>query len=295
MAIIMVATAALTHAQRVFRAGVDLVHFGVVVTDKAGQPVNGLTAEDFEVLEEGKPQTMQFFAGGLAEVAPPLHLGFLIDLSGSMAEDIKDVRTAAIKFLDAVHPVEDITLVDFDTEVRTARFASDDARLVERIRSRKPDGYTALYDAVGTYLDGASAQTGEKILVMYTDGGDTRSAMNQGELLDLLRASDVTVYAIGYLEHQGSARAGQQQVLQRFAGATGGQAFFPTRLKDLDKMYAKILREISARYSLGYVSTDRRSDGKWRDVRIRVIGPEFKDARVRTRPGYFAPYKPGSP
>jgi Ca-activated chloride channel family protein len=291
VAVAITGMSAFAGSQQVFRAGVDLVHFGVVVTDRAGQPVSGLKVEDFEVLEEGKPQTMKFFAGGDGEDAPPVHLGFMIDLSGSMAEDIKDVRTAAIKFLDAIRNVEDITIVDFDTEVRTARFASDDPRLVERIRARKPDGYTALYDALGTYLNGASAQTGEKILVMYTDGGDTRSAINQGELLDLLKASDVTVYAIGYLEHQGSARGEQQQVLQRFAAATGGQAFFPGRLKDVDKMYEKILRDISSRYSMGYVSTDTRMDGKWRDVRIRVIRPDLKDARIRTRPGYFAPYK----
>ena len=281
-------------AQQVFRAGVDLVHFSVVVTDKVGQQIDGLKAEDFEILEEGKPQAIKFFAGGLGEDAPPLHLGFMIDLSGSMAEDIKDVRSAAIKFLDAVKKVEDITIVDFDTEVRTARFASDDPRLIERIRSRKPDGYTALYDALGTYLNGASSQSGEKILVMYTDGGDTRSAIRQGELIDLLKASDVTLYAIGYLEHQGGARSEQQQVLQRFASATGGQAFFPAKLKEVDKMYEKILRDIASRYSFGYVSTDTHMDGKWRDVKIRVVRPDLKDARVRTRPGYFAAYRPAS-
>jgi len=293
-AVAVTVTAALPSGQQVFRAGVDLVHFAVVVTDKAGQPIDALKAEDFEIIEEGKTQTVKFFAGGQAEDAPPLHLGFMIDLSGSMAEDIRDVRSAAIKFLDAIKKVEDITIVDFDTEVRTARFAADDPRLIERIRSRKPDGYTALYDALGTYLNGASGQTGEKILVMYTDGGDTRSAIKQGELIDLLKASDVTVYAIGYLEHQGSARSEQQQVLQRFANATGGQAFFPAKLKDVDKMYEKILREISSRYSFGYVSTDTRMDGKWRDVKIRVIRPDLKDAKVRTRGGYFAAYNPAS-
>ncbi len=290
----LVIAAAMASAQQVFRAGVDLVHFAVVVTDKAGQQIDGLKMEDFEIIEQGKPQTVKFFAAGQAEDAPPLHLGFMIDLSGSMAEDIKDVRAAAIKFLDTIKKVEDITVVDFDTEVRTARFASDDPRLIERIRSRKPDGYTALYDALGTYLNGAASQTGEKILVMYTDGGDTKSAINQGELIDLLKASDVTVYAIGYLEHQGSARSEQQQVLQRFANATGGQAFFPSRLKDLDKMYEKILRDISSRYSFGYVSSDTRTDGKWRDVKIRVLRADLKDAKVRTRSGYFAPYKPAA-
>jgi Ca-activated chloride channel homolog len=281
----------LISAQQVFRSGVDLVHFSVVVTDKSGSPITGLTAADFEVTEEGRAQSLTFFAGGDPAGAPPVHLGFMIDQSGSMSEDIKDVRTAAIKFLDAIKNVIDITVVDFDTEVRTARFATDDPRLVERIRSRKPEGWTALYDAIGTYLNGASTQTGEKILVMYTDGGDTRSAIRHGELLDLLKASDVTLYSIGYLEHQGSGRFEQQQTLQRFASMTGGQAFFPTRLKDLEKMYEKILGEIAARYSLGYVSLNTKMDGKWRDVKVRLVRPDLKDVKVRTRAGYYAPYK----
>ena len=277
--------------QPVFRAGIDLVNFGVFVTDRGGTPLTGLTAEDFEIVEDGKRQTVKYFAGGDPENAPPLHLGFMIDMSGSMADDIKDVCTAAIKFLDSVKRVEDITVVDFDTEIRVARFDSDDPRIVEHVRRRKPDGYTALYDALGVYLNGASALTGDKILVMYTDGGDTRSAMNQGEVIDLLKASDVTVYSIGYLEHQGSNRLGQQQILQRLANATGGQAFFPTSVKDLDKMYQKILGEISARYSIGYLSTNPKFDGNWRDVKIRLLRPGLRDVKIRTRAGYYAPYK----
>ena len=278
--------------QPVFRAGVDLVHFSVVVTDKSGVPLTGLTADDFEILEEGKVQKITQFAGGDPENAPPLHLGFMIDLSGSMAEDIRDVRTAAIKFLDAVDRVEDITVVDFDTQIRIAQFESDDPRLVEYLRGREPRGaWTALYDTVGVYLSKAAEQNGEKILVMYTDGGDTRSAITQAQLLDLLKSSDVTLYSIGYLEHQGSGRHSQQQVLHRLSASTGGQAFFPGRLQDVEKMYEKILREIAARYSLGYISTDRRMDGRWRDVRVRVTRPDLKDIKVRTRDGYFAPYK----
>jgi len=294
LAAALIVSSSILYAQQVFRAGVDLVHFGVVVTDKKGEPVAGLKAEDFEVLEDGKPQPLTFLAGGDSGSVPPVHLGFMIDLSGSMVQDIKDVRTAAIKFLDAMPNVIDITVVDFDTEVRIARFESDDPRLVERIRSRKPDGWTAFYDALGTYLNTASTQSGEKILVMYTDGGDTRSAINQTELVDLLKTSDVTVYSIGYLEHQGSARTEQQQILQRFASTTGGQAFFPTRLKDVDKMYEKILRDMASRYSLGYLSTNPKMDGSWRGVKIRLTRPELKDARIRTRSGYFAPYRAGA-
>jgi len=293
VAALLVASAGVASGQKVFRAGVDLVHFGVVVTDRSGAPVLGLTADDFEIIEQGTAQKIKFFAGGQPASAPPLHLGFMIDNSGSMIQDIKDVRTAAIKFLNTVENVIDVTLTDFDTEVRVARFGPDDfPRLIERIRGRKPDGYTALYDALGVYLDGASTQTGDKILVLYTDGGDTRSAINQGELLELLKASDVTVYSIGYLQYQGSGRQDQQQILTRFAAATGGQAFFPSSLKDLDGMYDRILRDIAARYSLGYVSSNQTLDGAWREVKIRLVNkPEFRHAKIRTRLGYFAAMK----
>src|SRR3954464_1711256 len=168
-------TAVLAARQQTFKTEVDLVHFSLVVTDKQGTPIDGLTAEDFEVIEEGKPQAIKFFAAGDPETAPPLHIGFLLDTSGSMEEDIKDVRTAAVKFLNAMEQAVDITPVDFDTEVRVARYASADyPRLIERIRGRKPDGYTALYDALGVYRKFADSQSGQKVLIMYTDGGATR-------------------------------------------------------------------------------------------------------------------------
>jgi VWFA-related protein len=282
-------------AQQTFRSEVDLIHFSVVVTDKQGVPINGLTADDFEVKESGKAQTIKFFAEGDPVTAPPLHIGFLLDTSGSMEEDIKDVRTAAVKFLNAMEAAVDITLVDFDTEVRVARYTSGEyQRLIERIRGRKPDGYTALYDAMGVYLDGADGQTGQKVLIMYTDGGDSRSALSQKDVIDLLRASDVTVYVVGYLQHQGSAATAQRQLLDRFAVMTGGQAFFPVSLKEIDKMYEKIQREIAARYSIGYTSTDERTNGAWRRVDIRLKRPDLKNVRLRTRDGYFAKFKEGS-
>jgi Ca-activated chloride channel family protein len=291
-----VAATALAAAQQTFRTEVDLVHFSVVVTDKGGASISGLTAQDFEVKESGKLQTIKFFAAGDPEQAPPLHIGFLLDASGSMEEDIKDVRTAAIRFLNTMEHAVDITLVDFDTEVRVARYASSDyARLIERIRRRKPGGYTALYDALGLYLNGAAMQEGQKVLIMYTDGGDTRSALNHADVIELLRASDVTVYVLGYLEHQSaSARTAQRQQLERFATMTGGQALFPMSLKEVEKMYERIERELGTRYSLGYTSTDSRENGAWREVEIRLKRPDLKGAKVRTRDGYFAPLRKGS-
>jgi Ca-activated chloride channel family protein len=287
------AVAVVAAQQTTFRAGVDLVHFGVVVTDRQGAPITGLKAEDFEIVEEGKTQAVKYFAAGDPALAPPLHLGLALDTSGSMEDDIKDVRTALVKFLNSMADAVDITLVDFDTEVRVARFGPNDIpRLIERIRLRKADGWTALYDALGVYLNGAADQDGQKILVLYTDGADTRSSSTLNDTMNLLRASDVTLYAIGYLEHQTSTgRMEQRMQLQRFAWETGGQALFPSSVKDVDKMYEKIREEISARYSLGYNSTDERTNGAWRDVNIRLKRPDLKGAKLRTRAGYFAPYR----
>jgi len=292
----LVVTSGLAEAQPVYRTGVELVHFGVTVVDRKGTPVSGLTVDDFEVVERGTPQPVWYFAQGDADDARPLHLGLLFDCSGSMTEDLSFSRSAAIKFLNTQERAEDITLVDFDTEVRAARFGPRDfPRLVERLRSRKPDGWTALYDALGVYLDGSQDQTGQKVLVIYTDGGDTSSTMSFAEALSLIKASDVTVYAVGFLEHQpSSSRMEQRLRLQQLAESTGGQAIFPMSIKQLDEAYDKIFQELNARYTLGYVSTDRRADGAWREVEVRLTRPELKGAKVRTRRGYFAPYRPGS-
>jgi Ca-activated chloride channel family protein len=295
LAIGVAITAALA-AQQTFRVGIDVVHFGVVVTDKQGAPITGLTSDDFEIIEEGRPQIVKFFSAGDPLAGPPLHLGMLLDTSGSMERDIADVRTAAIKFLNAMTEAADVTLVDFDTEVRVARYGPNDyPRLIERIRRRRPDGMTALYDALGVYLNGAASQDGQKILILYTDGGDTRSSLRLSDALDLLKASDVTVYSIGYLEHQtSSVRNEARGQLHHFAAMTGGQSFFPVNTKELDKLYENIRREIAARYSLGYTSTDERTDGAWRDVKIRLKRPDLKNVKLRTRSGYFAPYREGA-
>jgi len=279
-----------------FRSGVDLVSFGVTVVDKKGNLVTDLVEADFEIFEEGKKQPLSHFVpcgavdGGST---PPLHLGALFDMSGSMDLDLSFARSAAIKFLNMLQEARDFTLVDFDTEVRVARFSQPEfPRLVERIRTRKADGYTALWDALGVYLDGASSQDGRKILVLYTDGGDNASQIRFDELLDLLKASDATVHAIGFLEHQPQgARMELRHRLEQIAEQTGGQAFFPTTTKALDGVYEKVAAEIDSQYTLGYVSANTRMDGTWRRVEIRIVRPGLKDVKVRTREGYFAPYR----
>jgi Ca-activated chloride channel family protein len=277
----------------VFRASVDLVNLGVTVTDRKGNLVADLAADDFEILEDGKRQALRYFAAGdpaAPDHRPEMHLGLLLDVSESMGEDMGFTKTASIKFLNTLTDAVDITVVDFDTEVRTARYGQKEfARLIERIRQKKAGGFTALYDAIGTYLDGAGSLEGRKVMLVYTDGGDTRSSIQWHELLELLKASDVTIYAIGELEHQSpSTKLQQRMTIQQLADITGGQAFFPASVKELDRVYEKVLAEIRAQYTMGYLSTNDKTDGAWRKVEVRVVR---KDLRVRSRRGYFAPFK----
>jgi Ca-activated chloride channel homolog len=286
----MLGLGAASQAQVTFRAGVDITTFAATVTDKKGNIVTDLTKDDFEIVEDGTLQSIEYFAHGDGDAAPPMHLGLMVDASGSMQNDMKLAQGAAIKFLNMLPGAEDITLVDFDTQVRITRYPQRDfARLVERIRQRKADGWTALYDALGTYLDGADSQDGRKVMVMYTDGADSRSALSLSETVTLLKASQVTVYAIGLTDNTGSARSQLQMTLRQLAETTGGQAFFPTVMKDVESAYDKVLAEINGQYHLGYLSTNAATDGKWRKVEIKVKRP---DLRVRSRKGYYGPYKP---
>lgn len=300
MARVSVAVALLTMAlavgpsaqQPVFRTGTDMVGFGVTVTDRRGNFITDLKPDDLEVVEEGAPQAIQVFArGDDVETAPELHLGLVFDTSGSMGDDITLARSAAVKFLNTLNDAKDMTLVDFDTEIRISKYEQASfPRLVERIRARKPDGLTALYDAIGVYLTGARDDDGRKILVMFTDGGDTRSTTSFSKLITMLRDSDVTVYAVGFLEHQSAMTRGEQrQRINQIVLETGGEAFFPSEMKQVEDAYAKILKQIRAQYTIGYVSSNTKPDGRWRKVEIKVRRPDIQGPKVQARKGYYAP------
>jgi Ca-activated chloride channel family protein len=292
---VLVAAGAVPQAQQpTFRLETELVTMGVTVADRRGTVLTDLGRNDFDVLEDGVVQTIRYFTrGDEVDAGPELHVGLLFDTSGSMEADISLSRSAAIRFLNTLDWAEDMTLVDFDTEVRVTRFSQlEFPRLVERIRSRTPAGYTAMYDALGVYLSGATYGPGRKILVIFTDGGDTHSALRYDEALTLVRASDVTVYAIGFLANQSTRRRPEQRLrLQQIAGESGGEAFFPLSMKQIEEAYDRILSGIRGQYSLGYVSTNTAADGTWRTVEVRVRRPNARNLRVQTRKGYFAPFR----
>jgi Ca-activated chloride channel homolog len=280
-----------------FRTDVDLVNMEVVVTDKKGDLVPNLTYLDFTILEDGQPQSVRYFsAGPTLNPDRGLHLGLLLDVSESMGPNIGFVRSSAIAFLKTVAEAVDITVVDFDTEVRTTRYEPKQfVRLVERIRQQKTGGATALYDAIGVYLANAAEQDGRKVMLLYTDGGDNQSAMGLSDLIEVLKTSDVTIYVIGQVTPQPNTSWGAvRRELTRIAEVTGGQAFFPQSSDDLRDTYAAVLAEVRTGYTLGYQSTNGRTDGAWRDVEVKVTPRDGRQYKVRSRKGYFAPYQPTS-
>ena len=251
--------------------------------------------------EDGELQEIRYFSRGLGTDTDmlPTHLGVLLDASASMGEDERLAKTAAIKFLNTLTYAADITLVDFDDTVRVGRYSKRDfPRLVERIRNREPGGMTAFYDALGVYLDGAFEQDGRKVLLMYSDGYDTRSRMQFAETIDLLRASDVTVYAIGFQSNIPSSQRQQERMkLAQLTEITGGRVFFPTEVEALEGIYEEISQELDSRYALGYTSTNNQADGTWRfvEVRVKSTRPELADVSTRSRRGYYARYQDPDP
>jgi len=293
VALASVAGLAPVHSQQAFKSAVDLVRVPVVVSGKGGLLTRGLTAKDFDVLEDGVSQKIVAFAEGAPGDELPLYLGLLFDVSGSMELDLHDAANAAVQFVTALDEATDVTLVEFASTIRVGRFSRDSyPSLFERIRNRKADGETALHDAIGVYLETASTCWPGRVLVLYTDGGDSRSKMSFAQLVDALRFSNVLVYAIGYLDNQASSqRVMQQSRLTMLTRETGGDAFFPANKRDLQTAYARILDELGSRYTIGYEPSGPRADGRFHKIQVRLTAPSVKDIKIRTRSGYLAPVK----
>jgi VWFA-related protein len=274
-----------------FASQLDMVNVTVTVRDAQGKLVTDLQPEDFIVKEDGRPQAVEVFARahepGQDEVLT-LDLGMLLDTSTSMLEQLKLSQEAATRFLESVPRARELITIFFDHEIRVSKYDSENQQgLYERIHAAKGGGDTALYDAVAVYLSRVQGQSGRKVLVMFTDGEDSRSELMLTELIQLLRSSRVTVYPICFPSFSpGSARAVKSRaVLQQFADMTGGAIFNPSQSRELAAIYQKILDELGAQYVLGYVSDNPKADGKLR--RLVVDLPNRKDLKVRHRTSYI--------
>ena len=286
----------------VFTQDVDLVKVTVTVRDEKGALVTDLKPEDFRLTEDGEPQDIQLFAhagdpeGGNAahDRALTLDLGLLMDTSSSMQPVLKLSQQAAVRFLEGVPRARDLLTIFFDRDIRISRYDSEHQQgLFERILTTRGADTTALYDAVTVYLSRADESKGRRVAVIFSDGEDTASRVRFAELVDMVRASAVTIYVIGFQAgaptHVRTMTA--SAVLRKLADVTGGGAYFPTSYRDLPGIYERILEDLGAQYVLGFESHNKAADGKFRKLKVVVNRPGL---RIVHREGYYAPDPPAA-
>ena len=217
--------------QPIFRARIDLVTVGVTVTDRRGNFVTDLTPDDFEIIEDGRKQTITYFArGDEATSSPPLHRRPAVRHERQHGRGHQARALGRRPVPEHLSDAEDMTLVDFDTEVRVAKYRQRDfPRMVERIRGRQPAGGRRCTTRLACISMAPPRTRAGRFWWSITDGGDTRSTIGFADVMTLVRASDVTIHTVGFLEHQSSgARLMQRMRLMEIAETTGGQAFFPS-------------------------------------------------------------------
>lgn len=291
-AAVLLAAAAVTRAQQapVFRTGVDVVNVTVAVHDERGKLVTDLAAPDFKITQDGRAQEIRVFARAFdpgRDELLALDLGLLMDTSQSMVQNLKLSRLAATRFLDSVPRARELITIFFDEDIRVSRYDSENQQgLVERIQEVTGGRNTCLRDAIAVYLSRIQGSSGRKVLVLFTDGEDSKSDLSQMELNKLIRTSPVTIYSIAFSPDgiASSDRAAKaRQVLEHFADLTGGEVFSPTSYKDLPGIYEKIIDELKGQYVLGFVPDPPAAAGKYHKLKVEVGRPGLK---VRHRPGY---------
>jgi Ca-activated chloride channel homolog len=291
--LVLAAVPAAAQRTPVFRTGLDLVDVTVSVRDGKGGLVSNLTAEDFVVREDGRPQKLELFApAALPEDREELvlSLGMLFDTSESMRKDLRLSQESAIRFLDTIPRARDLVLIFFDRDIRLSRYSSENQQgIFGRILETQGQGFTALYDAIAVYLSRVSETPGRKVLVVFTDGDDTTSRTSPQEVQALVRSSRVTIYPVAFLgDHRPSSAEAlrARAFLYSLAELSGGRVFQPTASRELAAIYQSILDELATQYVLGYASDNPKRDGKFRRIKVEVKKPGLK---VRHRTGYDAP------
>jgi len=292
----VLATPAPARAQKaeppVFPVAADpVVHVTVTVRDERGRLVSDLDLHDFALLDEGRVQDVTLFARTLeagGEDALALDLGLLLDTSESMLKDLKLSHQAAVRFLEAVPRARELITVFFDEEIRLSRYDSESQQgLIERLQDARGGGWTALYDAIAVYLSRVQGTEGRKVMVVLSDGDDSRSRLSRSELLALLRGSSVTVYAIAFpgAYPRGDSRGfAGRSFLAQITEMTGGRVFEPVGARDLPQIYETILDELRAQYVLGFVPAAAPGGGKFHKLEVEV---KRKGVTVRHRKGYY--------
>jgi Ca-activated chloride channel homolog len=259
------------------------------VTDKKGRFVTNLGKEDFEVVEGKKPQVVQEFN---AESDLPLRLGILIDTSNSIRDRFKFEQEAAVGFINTVVKAnqDKAMVVSFDTSPElVADLIDDTTKLDTAIRSLRPGGGTALYDAVFFACRDKLQQDQPKhkfrrAMVIVTDGDDNQSRYTRDQALEMAQKADVVIYAIS--TNISRIESDGDKVLKYFTAETGGRAFFPFKVEDLEQSFENIANELRHQYNISYRPEPLLTDGLFHVIDLRVKGR--KDLQVHARKGYYA-------
>ncbi len=300
------------------RVDVEMVSLPVVVTTREGRRITDLKQEDFQVLEDGIQQEI----AGFAATDEPVNVALLLDTSGSTELALARIQNAAITFVNQLHPDDEVAVLSFADDVRLQQdFSIDRDRNEYGIKKTRPGGWTVLYEAVWVALEEVLKPVRErKALVLFTDGVDTRSRKaTERETLELAKETQATIYCVYYNTEsdQYSRRrrttggfpgpqfppvivnptppiyggpgstsaeyAAGRRYLSRLAENSGGLML--DGMEDLGNAFAQVAKELASQYSIGYYSTNRKHDGKFRKVEIRIRKP---DLVARTKKGYFA-------
>ena len=261
----------LDNPEAVEQVEVNLVELHTVVTDANGKALDNLTAEDFQIIYQGKAQPPQSFA--YADDVPLL-LGVVIDTSGSMELMMHDTKRAAAKFLGTtVLPQDRAFLVDFDQRPRLLHDTTDDvAALLLQLARLRADGATAMYDAIVFSMLQFEQQPGRKALVVLTDGDDHESRYGPKYCAEAAQDTGVPIYIIGLDGLDSYRRTYSKKDLRRVTEGTGGRLYFVDSIPALDTAYAQIQAELRSQYSLSFYTDRDLTPKERREVSVRVRG-----------------------
>lgn len=276
--------------QYVFKSQVNEVVLPVIVTDTRRHIVTNLKQTNFVVYEDGQPQTIVRFS----REDVPVSIGIVVDNSGSMRTKRAAVTKAVLNLIQASNPQDEVFVVNFnDDPYLDQDFTNKISPLREALDRVDSRGGTALYDAVIASADhlAKGAKKEKKVLLVITDGVDNESRESlESAIRKVQDDQGPIIYTIGILgDEPGIKRA--KRALQSLSDQTGGVAFFPKDLQEVDEISSEVARDIRNQYSITYKPTNPRANGGYRKVRVEARAQGYKDLQARTRDGYFADEK----
>src|SRR5579872_1556669 len=276
----------------VFKKEVEEVMLHATVMDDKNHLVTSLDKSAFTVFENNQQQTITSFR----HEDIPVAMGIVIDNSGSMREKRDKVNKAALNLVRSSNPQDQVFVVNFNDEYYLDQpFTSDINKLREALEKVEARGGTALYDAIVASADymKKNAKLQKKVLFVVTDGEDNASRESLEEAVRRLQEENgPTVYAIGLLGEEKARRA--RRALETIAQRTGGIAFLPRTLDEVDQISSSVAHDIRNQYTIGYKPTTPKSAGGYRAIRVEAKAKGYGKLTVRTRSGYY-PGREGSP